>query len=271
VERGLVGGTTWTFGQNRHCNPACKAQLDKTFLEDLALYCAGQPDPAECQKHAPFTPELYDFVVSFGSSHTAIDDLATRVLWDGTTYGEYTRANKELFASLIGKSFDTLDCHSNGAMACLAALRNGDIKAREVRLFGPQINKEAAQRWLEVARASNIKLVIYIRTGDPVPGLAWGIDTDARANASVVLGRVGQLATGDPEKGSTWGALPGVISAWQESRSGTVSQELANLGLEVHRLPCATAGALDIACHAMTGYEHSREGLDSVPAVPVRR
>ncbi len=42
-------------------------------------------------------------VVSMGSAHTAIEDFATRVLWDGSSFGEFSRQNMPIFASLKGR------------------------------------------------------------------------------------------------------------------------------------------------------------------------
>ena len=122
---GLVGGTTWTFGFKRpsaNCSAECKAEVDKQMYSQFLKYCAQQSDPQQCVKDGmPFTPDLYDMVVSMGSYNTALEDLATRVLFDSVTYGEFSRTHSEMFASLKGRKFDTLDCHSNGAMLCLAA------------------------------------------------------------------------------------------------------------------------------------------------------
>ncbi|MBK8303480.1 MAG: hypothetical protein IPK98_08835 [Chloracidobacterium sp.] len=60
------------------------------------------------------------------STHSAVEDLALRVIWDGSAYGEFSRQHKEIFVGLKDRHFDTLDCHSNGAMLCLAALRSGE-------------------------------------------------------------------------------------------------------------------------------------------------
>jgi hypothetical protein len=251
---GLVGGTTWTYGFQRpqvKCESKCQADMKRNLDGQLTLYCSSQPDPRTCLAEGlPFTPDLYDLVVSMGSSHSAIEDLATRVLFDGTTFGEFSRQNKEIFASLKGRQFATLDCHSNGAMVCLAALRSGDTQAKEVRLFGPQMNPEAAKRWQEYANNTKTTIKIYINNGDPVAAISWKQPTPQtpaeRAGSAVWLSNpvTGPAAFADA-----------LFHTYIDSKTGVMNETLKAYGFEVKRTGCRDLPS--IACHSMTRYEEN--------------
>jgi hypothetical protein len=249
---GLVGGTTWTYGfQWPHvkCDQECHDHIKRDLDAQLALYCSSQSDTKKCLADGlPFTPEMYDLVVSMGSSHVAIEDLATRVVFDGATFGEFSRENKEIFASLSGRQFDTLDCHSNGAMLCLAALRSGDTTAKVVRLFGPQINPEAANRWQEYAAETNTKIEIYLNQGDPITAISWKQPTPQTL--------AGKAATG------AWLANPvtgpatladALFSAYVDSKSDLMGTTLKGYGFDVTRGKCQDLPSID--CHSMKLYE----------------
>lgn len=253
---GLVGGTTWTYGFRRlhvKCEKKCQGDMQRNIDGQLALYCSSQSDPKKCLADGlPFTPEMYDLVVSMGSSHAAIEDFATRVLFDGATFGEFSRQNKEIFASLKGRQFDTLDCHSNGAMLCLAALRSGDTQAKEVRLFGPQMNPEAAKRWQEYAANTNTTIKIYINNGDPVPAISWKQPTPQTP--------IGKAATAawlsNPVTGPATLA-DALFHTYLDSKTGVMDATLKGYGFEVTRLKCKNAPA--ISCHSMTRYEKAAD------------
>lgn len=250
---GLVGGTTWTYGFRRphvKCDKKCQDEMKRSLDGgQLALYCSSQSEPKTCLAAGlPFTPALYDLVVSMGSSHTAIEDLATRVVFDGVSFGEFSRNNRQIFASLKGRQFDTLDCHSNGAMLCLAALRSGDTQAREVRLFGPQINPEAALRWQEYAANTNTTIKIYINNGDPVTAISWKQPTPqtpaGRAATAVWLS--------NPVTGpATFAAA--LFHTFLDSKTKVMDATLKNYGFDVTRSKCKDVP--DIGCHSMKLYE----------------
>lgn len=258
---GLVGGTTWTYGfqwPRENCDPKCTAEIEKSLQKQLELFCSSQGDPKKCIKDGlPFSKDNYDFVVSMGSAHSAVQDLATRVLWDGPSFGEFTRQHKEIFASLKGRDFETLDCHSNGAMLCLAALRSGDTTAKEVRLFGPQINPEAAARWKEYAATTGTRITIYINNGDPVAAASW------KEPAPQTL--VGKAVTAawllHPITG-TAAVSDALFHTWLDSKTGVMDATLTAAGFTVRRFYNSSNGCHgtpDIACHSMLLYEKNLE------------
>ena len=262
---GLVGGTTWTLGFQRprgECDPKCKEGVDRQLAKQLELHCSSQSDPTKCLHGGlPFRKENYDFVVSMGSSHSAIEDLATRVTWDGAKFGEFSRKNKEIFASLKGRQFDTLDCHSNGAMLCLAALRSGETTAKEVRLFGPQINPGAAALWRDYAASTGAKIKIYINNGDPVPAASWKQPTPQTL--------AGKAAT------AVWLTNPitgpatfsnALFHTWLDSKKAVMDEPLKGYGFEVKRFfPCGDSP--DIVCHSMRLYEEELKKFEPPPAI----
>lgn len=251
---GLVGGTTWTFGfqwPETKCDKQCKSELDRKLDAQLAGYCANQTLTNLCLNEGlPFTPELYDTIVSMANSNSAIMDLATRVIFDGAMYGEYTRQHSEQFAGLKGKRFGVLDCHSNGAMLCLAALRSGDTSAKEVRLFGPQINPEAARLWQEYAFRTKTVIKIYINTGDPITPASWkqpvarSYEQTPTSPAAVWLNTAVRLP---------YFAGDAAFNAALDSRKKVMDNELGKYGLYVIRSACKDRPGLD--CHSMKLYE----------------
>lgn len=248
---GLVGGTTWTFGFRwplTKCDQKCQAGMKLSLDRQLKLYCSSQSDPAQCVADGlPFTAADYDMVVSMASSHSAIEDLATRVVFDGSTFGEYSRQNKEIFASLSGRQFDTLDCHSNGAMLCLAALRSGKTTAKVVRLFGPQINPAAAERW-KALQAKGVKVEIYINNGDPVPGFAWKLampqNRSPKLFTTAWAANTASLAATVPRA---------LFNSFADSQTQVMDKALMKYGLEVTRFTCQNRPSL--SCHSMKDYE----------------
>jgi hypothetical protein len=213
----------------------------------------------------PFTPGLYDYVISLASYATPLEDLASRVLFDGATYGEFSREHAPLFASLKGRSFERLDCHSNGAMLCLAALRGGDVKAKEVRLFGPQINGPAAYIWREYAKAAGIKLTVFIAVGDPVPVTSWifsapGLTVAKQDIPAWVANRI--------DDRELWAEAAGAAIA--DSRVDVMGGILRDYGLNVVRFDCGKLPNMD--CHSMKFYEKRvREWqANTLPPIPKR-
>ncbi|MFN0315732.1 MAG: hypothetical protein ACKVQA_11930 [Burkholderiales bacterium] len=250
--RGLVGGTTWTYGFRRpyvKCEKKCQDGMKRNLEGQLTLFCSSQRNPKACLAAGlPFTPDMYDLVVSMGSSHSAIEDLATRVLFDGATFGEFSRQNKEIFASLKGREFATLDCHSNGALVCLAALRSGDTHAKEVRLFGPQMNPEAAKRWQEYAANTNTTIKIYINNGDPVTAISWKQPApQGPIEKAFTAAWLSSPATGPAAFAEA------LFHTYADSKTGVMDKTLKEYGFEVTRSSCKDLPNID--CHSMTLYE----------------
>ena len=243
---------------------ACKADLDKRLYAQLLAYCAQQDDAKKCvDAGLPFSPEMYDMVISMGSYNTALYDLATRVVFDGATYGEYSRQHKEIFASLKGRKFETLDCHSNGAMLCLAAVRSGDTTAKEVRLFGPQINPEAAKIWRDYSRQTGTKITVYINSGDPVAPVSWLLPTPP-ADTDWNTPNVWLLKTlAGPGKFAA-----AAFNSFLDGEKGVMKTALDQYGLQVIRFDCSKTPSLD--CHSMTRYEKSLQEMEAgkLPPLP---
>lgn len=250
---GLVGGVAWTFGfqwPHKECDTKCQTDIKRSLDSQLSLFCASQADPKKCIRDGlPFTKESYDLVISMVSSNNIIQDLATRAVWDGQSFGDFSRQNKEIFASLSGRQFDVLDCHSNGAMLCLAALRSGETTTKKVRLFGPQINPEAAARWQEWAHETGAVVEIYINNGDPVPAISWKQPTPQT--------KVGKVAT------AAWLATPiggyntlagALFNVWQDNQSAIMDQNLRDYGFKVTRFYPKEKCVLT-ECHSMLLYE----------------
>lgn len=241
---GLVGGTSWTYGfkwPRKACDKACRDEM-------ITRICATNLDLKDCNENTlPFAAEDYDMVVSMGSYHDFFTDLVTRVVFDGPTLGEFTKQHKEVFASLAGREFDTLDCHSNGAMLCLAALRGGLTKAKVVRLFGPQINPAAAAQWKALA-AKGVKVEIYINNGDPVPGLSW------KMPMTKPLSRPAIIPAWAPTVATSLLSLPDAFkNAIKDSETSSMDVELAVYGFKVNRLKCSSR--FNFNCHSMREYE----------------
>lgn len=175
VANGLIGGTGWVFEDvyrdvasnlSPEDREAANSRLNDQFTEaglDPATYMAAKD---------------YEFILGLAVSDSATLDLTMRVLRDNSSEGDFSRYTRENYALLKGKHFDVLDCHSNGAMICLAALKNGDASARKVRLFGPQLSPDAVREWrllLDKGGFGNKieSLQIILADGDPVPAASY--------------------------------------------------------------------------------------------------
>jgi len=264
---GLVGGTTWTYGFKHplgDCDAACKEQMRRKVYAQHLKYCSAQSDPEACIKDGPpFTPDLYTFVTSMASYNTPLKDLSERVAFDSVTYGEFSRQNQEMFKDLKGKNFETLDCHSNGAMLCLAALRSGDTKAREVRLFGPQINEAAAKIWYEYARKNNVKLTVFINNGDPVPAVSWAFASPPMSMGKMVDTAWVKNRSTDPDF-----VVDAIYQSVKDRMTGSMTDALGKNGLRVIRFDCK--GELNpLNCHSMTRYEQNVKGWESMQLPPL--
>lgn len=160
IKHMLVGGTTWsgeiynlTPEENRN-REEYKARLLQSGL-DYRDYFATMD---------------YDAIVGVAYSSKVIYDLPFRVLLDNISLGRMSAEFYSGYNALKGYQATELDCHSNGAMICLAALAKGDAMARKVRLFGPQITANAMQEWRKLLELRKIEsLEIVVQDGDPVP------------------------------------------------------------------------------------------------------
>lgn len=265
--RGLVGGTTWTYGFRRpkaDCDEACLTKMRRQAYVDHLDRCAQQEDPEKCvNEPIPFTPDLYSFVMSAARYSTPLEDLVTRVVFDSATFGEFSRQNQEMFREIKGKNFEVLDCHSNGAMLCLAALRSGDTKTKEVRLFGPQINREAAEMWYEFSVKNKVKVTVFINNGDPVPAASWVFSSPEPGTAVTQVGAwVDNRMTDPVAVAKVMGAVLGA------GTSGAVPEELRANGLQVVRFDCSKIPNLD--CHSMLQYEKNLKEWEAnkLPPIP---
>jgi hypothetical protein len=167
---GLVGGTTWIAGYYvpPGSAPALKTQAAKMLLQQTKL--AGIP------YNESIDFNRYNFVLGIAASTSAFTDLRRRVLFDDLTNGKSTPQMQNAYNSLRGRSFDELACHSNGAMICLAALENRDIKADRVVLYGPQLTLESLRMWQGLVDSRRIRSIqIYINQNDPVPPVSVAI------------------------------------------------------------------------------------------------
>lgn len=265
--RGLVGGTTWTYGFKRpkaDCDEACLTKMRRQAYLDHLERCKQQEEPEKCvNEPIPFTPDVYSFAMSAARYSTPLEDLVTRVVFDSATFGEFTRQNQEMFKEIKGKNFDVLDCHSNGAMLCLAALRSGDTKTKEVRLFGPQINPEAAEIWYAYSVKNNVKVTVYINKGDPVPAASWVFSSPERGTVGTRVGAwVDNRMTDPVAVAKVMGAVLGA------GTSEAVPEDLRANGLQVVQFECSKLPSLD--CHSMLQYEKNLQEWEAnkLPPIP---
>jgi hypothetical protein len=78
------------------------------------------------------------------------------------------------YDSLRGKNLEAVNCYGNGSSVCLAALVNGDLKAKKVNLYGPQITVSSLKDWESQISSSGVNSVtIYMLTHDPIPGASF--------------------------------------------------------------------------------------------------
>lgn len=166
---GLVGGTTGIYGYN-----VPTGEKGKKLREEANRKFRKLGELAGIGEEALIDPNKYNFILGVAASHGFWTDLFKRVVRDHWGEGRFSAENRELYASLKNREFVRLDCHSNGAMVCLAALELGDAKSRHVRLFGPQITPESVSRWRKLMDERKVSSVeIYINKGDPVPWVSY--------------------------------------------------------------------------------------------------
>lgn len=168
---GMVGGTSWILGYNvQKPSPELIAKSRAMLAEQERLAGHTYSDGIDFAH--------YNFVIGIAADTNAAVDLAKRVVThDEGTEGEYSIENQPGYASLAGRSFNDLACHSNGAMVCLAALRAKDVKADKVTLYGPQITQVALEQWDGLVRSGQVKSVtVVINSGDLVPPLSLAFE-----------------------------------------------------------------------------------------------
>jgi len=246
--RALVGGQTWVFGEYAMNVPQgltgeaarlARLESEKQFFGRLEL--AGIP------KDHFIAPESYNFIIGVAYSTGVIADLP-RVFADNLSRGRATAVLQKQYDLLRGRTFDALDCHSNGAMLCLAGLENNEIKLvepRVVRLMGPQITPAALAEWQRLAQSQNFDLKIYINDGDPVPRVSY--------LASYLLPNAA------PSVGQRVGAIPNVL---KEAVFGTGLQaqiEKEVPAAKVYRLGCTGGDTFrySFSCHDLRSYQGS--------------
>jgi hypothetical protein len=170
---GLIGGVAW---QNIafYVPPDLLPERDQELRAEADKRLQAAMDLAGFPKDKRIDTSQYNFVLGLAVSSGALTDAARRALRDNLSKGRATPAMQEQYDLLRGRSFEPLDCHSNGAMICLAALSNQDVEAPHVRLFGPQLTPGALAEWKQLLGSHRIKtLQIYISDRDPVPPLSY--------------------------------------------------------------------------------------------------
>jgi tetratricopeptide (TPR) repeat protein len=172
--RALIGGMTWEYGTYAMNVPtslsrdrALHSRLVKEFVDRMKL--------RGVKEDRLFDPKDYNFILGVARSSNVWGDLP-RVLLDDLDRGRATPAMQREYDLLRNRTFDALDCHSNGAMICLAALSKSHITLTEpkiVRLFGPQITHGALVQWQDLATKHKLDLRIYFNDGDAVPRISY--------------------------------------------------------------------------------------------------
>ncbi len=224
---GLVGGTGWIMGYNvQGADPVLIAKAQAIFKKNLEL--AGLAKKSESIDFA-----RYNFAIGVATSTDIMGDLSQRIWRDHISNGDFSRENRPLYASLKGRQFNELGCHSNGAMVCLAAIESRDVKADHVVLYGPQVTYQSLHMWNDLLARGEIKSVdIYINKNDPVPPLSLAAAPMSPAD----LAEYGTRALLKPK---------------------VMTDSITELAprIVVHPpLPCSES-ALSVACHDMTLYK----------------
>ena len=161
---GLIGGTGWRLIASRKPGEPAK-RMCEVIKQQSKLANSPFAAGVDC--------EHYQFVLGIADSFDVFTDLRDRVAFDDLTNGQFSAHEQRFYDVLRGKQFGELGCHSNGAMLCLAALENEDVKADHVVLYGPQVTRETLTMWDQLVRDGRVKSVkVYINENDMVPALA---------------------------------------------------------------------------------------------------
>ena len=229
---GLIGGVGWESFPYAYNVPDNFTQQQKEAalrnFRRLFELAGLNPDRA-------VDAAQYNFILGLAISSNELDDLS-RALRDNLKQGRATPDLQKQYEMLRGRSFEPLDCHSNGAMICLAALANNDIAARSIRLFGPQVTPGALAEWQSLLNAGKVASVeMFVAEGDPIPAISYG--------ARYVL----------PSTRTTDATLQLVASFL--TNTGLLKREIEvdKPGIKVTTIPCDRAGIL--SCHDMAHYQ----------------
>lgn len=115
----------------------------------------------------------YNYILGVAATSDLIDETKDAFREDLKKSQASADLNKQ-YDSLRNQTFDTLDCYGSGAMVCLAALKNGDVKVKKAKLFGPQITADALKEWESLISSNGLSSVeIYLLTRDPIPGISY--------------------------------------------------------------------------------------------------
>ena len=194
----FMAGTGWQAGYYSPigASAAVKARA-REMLRDQARLAGAEYDQQ-------VNLDRYNFVIGVANKTTMWRDLATRVVFEQLLNGQLSAhpETQRLYNALRGRAFDELGCHSNGAMTCLAALMNRDIKATDVILYGPQITPESLLLWNRLLSEKRISsLRILIAENDPITPVSMLLSPlpllspYAAVLAAPVLFKVDNLAT----------------------------------------------------------------------------
>jgi hypothetical protein len=198
--RGFIGGTgatiqAYAYNMPSNIPPEREQQVRNTIARvfDKQLEALNIPKAEFIDRHH------YDFIIGVAIHPNPAVDLFGRVVWENLAKGQATAALQKDYNKLKGRSFETLDCHSNGAMVCLAALSNRDVQVEHVRLLGPQITREALLDWQKLLDKGRIgSLEIYYNDRDPIPVLSYfGHDLVTTGKSAAVYGFAAEIFGGD--------------------------------------------------------------------------
>lgn len=203
----------------------------------------------------------FDMMIGLGADPGEPGDLLKRVVGFGTnndqfSNGSFTAEHQPLYASLQGTKTTRLDCHSNGAMVCLAALSQGDVQTQDVRLFGPQLSADALRRWQQLISNKTLRSVeINMMYDDPIAPMSYRADkmrTDMIAGG-LLLGPAGAVAA------TAWNSVAALVPPVEDVRAG-IRENAPSIRVNILNDPgCSERRWADLrgqffACHDMALY-----------------
>jgi len=238
VGSGFVGGTTWRTGYYSPIGATAEQRARASEMLRQQSRLAGIPYDEAVDL------ERYNFVIGVAASTSAWTDLRTRVIFDQLHNGQFTPDAQTDYNTLKDRQFDELGCHSNGAMVCLAALTNQDVRADRVVLYGPQITPESLAMWNELLASGRIQaLDIYMNEHDPVPAAAL-LANRAPAEHAARLARA-------------------MLFGGVDTTRQTV-QEISPQA-QIHTFACSASDQISLDCHSMALYSADRRCEDAHP------
>lgn len=240
---GLIAGTSWIVGYSVYnTDPKVVARARAMVKKQMEL--DGLPYNA-------IDFDRYQFVLGIGVNTELTLGEGWRVIRDHLSNGQYSAAEQGLYNSLKGRVFGELACHSNGAMICLAAIENGDVRADNIVLYGPQVTVESLLKWNDLVKKGVVKSVqIYINQNDPVTPFAMLAET---------------LFT-DALSGSYIRSLVGLALFNRTVLTGAIYAIAPNI--KVHTFDCASF-LPDIDCHGLQQYKYNRQRMENPYDFPV--